>query len=484
MSFEDSHHRPQFHFSAPANWLNDPNGLVYYQGEYHLFYQYHPGSAVWGPMHWGHAVSRDLVNWQHLPVALFPDEHGLIYSGSAVIDWKNTAGFGAEAMVAIFTHHQDGRESQSLAYSADNGRNWSKYAHNPVILPPDQRRDFRDPKVFWYGDSARGHWVMALAAGECVYFYTSPNLIEWTFSSAFGSDEGAHTGVWETPDLFELPVEGGTHTRWVLTAGIGNGGPAGGSGTQYFVGKFDGRAFTSENPKDAVLWMDFGADYYASQSWNDAPKGRRLAVGWMNNWQYARDVPTDPFRGVFSLPRELTLRQTASGPRLFQRPVAEFAALRRSQVHWQDLQVAPGENLLETIQSDTLETYAEFQIDPEAECFGFRVRVGDQEQTTIGYDPRRQKLFLDRSRAGQSDFDGGFARVHAAGMAPADGKIRLHIFVDRSCIEVFGNDGQAALSDTVFPAEDSRRLELFAQGNGIRLNELDLYELAPARFTP
>ena len=235
-------YRPSFHFTPPSNWLNDPNGLLYFEGEYHLFYQYHPHSTLWGPMHWGHAVSVDLVNWQHLPIALHPDEHGMIFSGSAVVDWHNSAGFGEKTLVAIFTYSNERRESQNLAYSTDKGRTWTKYAGNPVIPYPDHF-NFRDPKVIWHED----HWVMSLAAGDTVLFYTSIDLKHWDQSGSFGGGYGSTDGVWETPDLFQLPVANASDSRWVLIVGVGNGGPAGGSATQYFIGDFDGRNFVSEN---------------------------------------------------------------------------------------------------------------------------------------------------------------------------------------------------------------------------------------------
>jgi fructan beta-fructosidase len=483
MTIHDQHYRPLYHFSAPANWLNDPNGLVYYQGEYHLFYQYHPHSSVWGPMYWGHAVSPDLIHWQHLPIALYPDEFGMIYSGSAVIDWQNTAGFGKEAMVVIFTHHQNGDQGQSLAYSTDRGRTWTKYPGNPVLLRPDDLSDFRDPKVFWYGENGEGHWVMTLAAGDSVHFYTSPNLRDWTATGRFGVDHGAQGGVWETPDLFKMTVEQGSETRWVLTVGVGKGGPGGGSGNQYFVGQFDGETFLSENPKDTVLWVDFGADYYAAQSWSDEPKGRRLMVGWQNNWQYAKVIPTTTWRGVFSIPRELSLKQTRNGIRLFQHPIPEFSTLRRSHSHWVHVTITPGSNLLNRLTGDSVEIAADFQINSSINCFGFRLRVGSQEQTTVGYNVQQQALFLDRTNSGQSNFDAGFARVHSAKMAPVDGIIRLRLFLDRSSLEVFGNNGEVVISDSIFPEEQSQGLELFTQGGKIILNSLDVFELNPVNFT-
>ena len=247
--------RPGYHFTPPANWLNDPNGLVYLDGEYHLFYQCHLGDIGWGPMHWGHAVSRDLLNWQHLPVALAPDGNGMIFSGSAVVNTENSAGFGREALVAVFTHHSAQQESQSLAFSLDRGRSWVKYKGNPLLNPPPGTPDFRDPKVFWYGEPGAGQCVMILAVGRQVLFYTSPNLIDWSPSGSFGNGYGSTSGVWETPDLFELPVDGGPDLRWVLTVGVGDGGPAGGSATQYFIGQFDGHVFLSDNPTETVLWM-------------------------------------------------------------------------------------------------------------------------------------------------------------------------------------------------------------------------------------
>lgn len=485
MSSHDSQHRPQYHFSPPANWLNDPNGFVYYQGEYHLFYQHNPGGSLpnFGQMHWGHAVSRDLVSWQHLPVALCPDEHGSIYSGSAVVDWKGTAGFGQEALVAIFTSHKERCEAQSLAYSTDRGRTWAKYAGNPVLLPPDGLPDFRDPKVFWYDQTGAGHWVMVLAAGNAVRFYTSPDLIHWAPSGSFGHDHGSQVGVWETPDLFKLPIGESSETRWVLTVGVGDGGPAGRSGMQYFIGEFDGETFVSENPENTILWADYGADYYAAQSWSDEPQGRRVMVGWLANWQYATKVPTTTWRGVFSLPRELSLRQTKNGVRLCHQPVSELSALRGGHYHWQNTTIAPGTNLLGSIKGDAIEIVAEFELNSAVDYFGFEVRVGERERTTIGYNALQHRVFVDRSNAGQSSFDEGFAGIHLAEMEPDAGRIRLQIFIDRASVEVFGNDGLVVLSDSIFPDGQSQGLELFTKGSAVDLKALDVYELAPASFT-
>ncbi|MGZ9166247.1 MAG: glycoside hydrolase family 32 protein [Anaerolineales bacterium] len=467
--------RPYYHFTPPQMWLNDPNGLVYYKGEYHLFYQYHPASTVWGPMHWGHAISLDLINWQHLPIALFPDEHGMIFSGSAVVDKNNTAGFGNEAIVIVFTYNMDHKESQNLAYSTDQGRTWTKYADNPVIPHPVPVSDCRDPKVFWHEEQ----WVMLLAAGNAILFYTSPDLKNWKQTGIFGG-YGSTGGVWETPELFKLPVD--NETRWVLTVGVGDGNPAGGSGTQYFIGEFDGENFVSENSKNTVLWADNGADYYAPQSWNDEPNGRRLMIGWMNNWQYARIVPASNWRGAFSVIREASLKRTENGIRLVHKPVPELQKLRGRQYHWQEEVIQPGKNMLADIHGESLEILTEFQIKDDIDCFGLRVRVGEREQTTIGYNPKYRTLLVDRTHSGQVDFKDGFASIHFAELYPMNDIVRLHIFVDSSSVEVFANDGLIAFSECIFPAEQSQGLELFAEGGNIMLRSLDIYQLNPATF--
>ncbi len=476
--------RPQYHFTPPAHWMNDPNGLVYYEGEYHLFYQHNPDDTVWGPMHWGHAVSPDLVNWTHLPIALYPDEIGMIFSGSVMIDWHNTAGFGREAMVAFFTHEANGRQMQSIAYSTDKGRTWTKYEGNPVIEPPNNIRNFRDPKVIWYDQGETGHWVMVVVAGTIVLFYTSPDLINWTASGGFGLTYGATCGVWETPDLFELPVDGGPDMRWVLAVAIGDCAPAGGSGMQYFVGAFDGQVFTSENDKDTVLWADFGADFYAPQSWSEAPDGRRIWVAWMNNWGYANQIPASTWRGALTLPRELSLTQTPAGIRLVQQPVGELQQLRGREHAWHNQTISPNSHLWTDVQGDTLEILAEFRVEAgmEADRFGFRVRVGAAEMTTIGYAIKEGKVFVDRSQSGQTDFHELFAAVHWTDMRPQNGLIRLHIFVDRTSVELFGNGGLVQITDQIFPESGSLGVEIFADGGPVHVNSVTIYELAAAAF--
>lgn len=501
--------RPLIHFAPAHGWMNDPNGLVYAAGEYHLFYQHNPDALVWGPMHWGHAVSCDLVHWEHLPIALAPDPLGTIFSGSAVVDAGNTAGFGKDALVAVFTHDQDGQQRQSLAYSTDQGRTWTKYAGNPVLTAPDNIKDFRDPKVFWYdggatgssgntgnagnagsGASGSGHWVMAVAAGNAIRFYTSSDLKQWEASGSFGDGYGASTGVWETPELFALPVDGGAQQRWVLTTGVGGGAPAGGPGVQYFVGQFDGKTFTSDNPKDTVLWADYGADFYAAQAWNDAPHGRHIWAGWMNNWQYANDIPASSSRGALSLPRELSLTVTPAGLRLRQAPIAELQSLRAQPQQWQNVTVAPDKSLSVTATGGALEIVAEFAVTETvpATRVGIRIHTGQtgEEYTTVGYALKPKSLFVDRTRSGQADFNPNFAGMHLAELQPADGAVRLHIFVDRTSVELFANDGLAVITDLVFPAGSITGLEVFADGGEVHVNSLQIFSLqsAPVSLAP
>ena len=476
-------YRPQYHFTPSKNWMNDPNGLVHYAGEYHLFYQHNPDDTVWGPMHWGHAVSRDLVNWQHLPIALYPDEHGMIFSGSAVIDWNNTAGFDKEAMVAIFTHHSESaRQSQSLAYSTDKGRTWTKYEGNPVLEPPKNIKNFRDPKVFWYGDAENGHWVMAVTGGNVILFFSSPDLKTWESTGGFGFGYGSTQGVWETPDLFQLPVDGGSETRWVLTVGVGDGGPAGGSGTQYFVGDFDGKSFTSDNPKDTILWADFGADFYAPQSWNEKPDDRRIWLGWMNNWRYANLIPTSTWRSAFTLPRELSLKTTPEGVRLIQKPFAGFQTLRGDRQSWKNQKISGATQY--PLSGPAFELLARFQIIPNmpADRLGFRIPTADGGFTTIGYTTKSQKLFIDRSQCGETEFSPAFSGVQMAPLKPENGVIDLHIFVDSSSVEVFANDGQVVLTDQIFPCAENSSLEVFSDSGEIQLDSLEIYRLRPASF--
>lgn len=298
--------RPVYHHTPAYGWMNDPNGMFYKDGLYHLYFQYNPYGSVWGNMHWGHSTSTDLMHWKFEGCAIVPDAWGAIFSGSCVVDHENTAGFGKEAVVAFYTSAKSTPwgdiQMQSMAYSLDNGKTFTKYEGNPILTSSE--KDFRDPKVFWYAPGK--HWVMILAVGQHMEIYSSVNLKEWKKESEFGAMQGAHGGVWECPDLVEIPVEGTREKKWVLICNLNPGGPFGGSAAQYFVGSFDGKKFVNESPTQ-TKWMDWGKDNYATVTWNNAPDGRCIALGWMSNWQYANNVPTRQYRSANTLARDLTL---------------------------------------------------------------------------------------------------------------------------------------------------------------------------------
>ena len=641
VSYKETY-RPQFHFTPEKNWMNDPNGLVYFDGEYHLFYQYNPFGDKWGHMSWGHAVSKDLVHWQNLPVAL-PEEDGImIFSGSAVVDEKNTSGFGLSGkppMVAIYTgyHPADGRQDQRIAYSTDRGRTWTKYSGNPVI--DIKSTDFRDPKVFWYEPSKRWIMVVVLAAERKVRFYASPDLKGWTHLSDFGP-AGAIGGAWECPDLFELPVAGKPGlTKWGLIVSLNPGGVAGGSGAQYFLGSFDGTRFSSDGevkllpapkgdmvadfeeasyggwtvtgtsfgsgparfardskqeivgafgsglvdsalsgddaqgtltspafrvsrnyidflvgggnrPNEAAVnlivngkvvrtatgatgdvldwvswdvhefagkeaqiqiidratgggghilvdhivlsdtpamssmqrarWVDYGKDFYAVVSWSNIPRndGRRLWIGWMNNWEYGQEIPTSPWRSAQSIPREARLKTYSDGIHLVQTPVVELQRLRQAPYTLSNKMIAAGSDPFagQRVNGKTLEIIAIFEPGTASE-FGLKVRKGANEETVVGYDVAAAQLFVDRSRSGEVNFNPRFPGRHVGPLPAERGRIKLHLFVDWSSIELFGNDGRTVITDRIFPSEEADGLALYAKGGAARLISLDIWGL-------
>jgi fructan beta-fructosidase len=482
----DETYRPQFHFTPARNWMNDPNGPIYYEGEYHLFYQYNPFGTVWGHMSWGHSVSADLVHWKPLPVALSEDDGVMIFSGSTVVDWHNSSGFCQatgvavpSCLVAIYTGHSDKLQTQNLAYSNDKGRTWTKYEQDPVI--DLHLSAFRDPKVFWH--EATHQWVMVtvLASQHKVRLFGSADLKHWTALSDFGP-AGAIGGAWECPDLFPLPVDGdASQTRWVLSINVNPGGVAGGSGNQYFIGSFNGTAFTSEVPAEQILWVDYGADFYASTSFSDIPKsdGRRIWLGWLNNWKYGARVPTDPWRSAQSIPRELELKRFPDGIRLVQEPVTELRMLRKRHTRVENRSLEAANKLLKSkkVRGETLEIIAEISPGGASE-FGLRVRKGDGEATVIGVDAKKLTLFVDRTRSGDVSFDEHFPSRDAGPITFAAGKsVTLHIFVDRSSVEVFGNDGETVISETIFPKRSSDEIELYSRDGRARVLKLHVWNL-------
>jgi len=450
--------RPAYHFTPAAHWMNDPNGMVFYQGTYHLFFQYYPGGMTWGPMHWGHATSPDMLRWQEQPVALAPDSLGYIFSGSAVVDENNTAGFGKNALVAIFTHH-DPRgakagtakfQNQSLAYSLDAGKTWTKYARNPVLKNPGIK-DFRDPKVSW--NEQAGKWLMTLATLDRITFYSSPNLRDWTRESEFGEKLGAHGGVWECPDLFPLTLNGQTH--WVLLVNINPGGPNGGSATQYFVGQFDGHRFT---PQDArTRWADYGPDEYAGVTFaNTAP--RRVFLGWMSNWEYANQVPTSPWRSAMTIPRELGLRQQGPEILLTMTPARELSKLAAAPTVLKNVAVKAPVDL-----SRLRVPSGKFRLDLKTnQLAGFELVLANAagEELVLGFDRAKNQYFIDRGKAGQTGFNPKFAGRHAAPRlataAPAD----LTLYFDAASVELFADGGLTTMTGIFFPSKPLTAIRL------------------------
>ncbi len=472
-------YRPQYHFTPPEKWMNDPNGLVYNQGVYHLFYQYYPDDIVWGPMHWGHATSKDMVHWDHKPIALFPDEHGLIFSGSAVVDKQNTSGFGTldnPPLVAIFTYHlmegeKAGRtdfQTQGIAYSLDNGDTWTKYQGNPVIGNPGIK-DFRDPKVFWDIDTEQ--WVMVLVAGDHAKFYKSANLQDWEFMSDFGQDFGAHGGVWECPDLFPLDHPNPEHygQKWVLLVSINPGGPNGGSATQYFIGDWDGTTFTPDD--NQTRWLEYGADNYAGVTYNNLPNNERLFIGWMSNWNYARDTPTKVWRSAMTLPRTLKLKEFKAGLQLTNYPFHYIDTLvnDREPVYFTE---NPGQVYYDSVPLN--QHRIQFKASATNSMF-FILSNNNREEIELGFSPDTNTLTFDRSQSGQIDFEQSFgAKQHTQPYFPEGEDINVSIYIDASSIEVFVDWGRNVFTEQIFPNIPFDEVQLVGQeDNGIRWFRID-----------
>jgi fructan beta-fructosidase len=474
-------HRPQFHFSPPAMWMNDPNGMVYYAGEYHLFYQYHPQGDKWGPMHWGHAITRDLVHWEHLPIALEPDSLGYIFSGSVVVDHTNTTGFktGVDApLVAMFTYHnmageKSGRSDyqyQGIAYSNDKGRTWTKYKGNPVIPNTEGLKDFRDTKVFWYEKTK--NWVVILAVADHVRFYNSKDLKTWTLTGTFGKNEGAHGGVWECPDLFQIKIEGMQIQKWVLLQSLGNGAPNGGSGTQYFIGYFNGKTFENDNKPETVLWLDYGRDNYAGVTWSNAPLSRRLFLGWMSNWQYAQEVPTSPWRSAMTLPRELILKKKEGVTRLYQSVVKEISNIF-DEKNQENLRSSTTKNEVAFQEkSITLKSSLNFidlkfnVLDKKAKNISLELSNSKGEKFVFGYEADSNRIFTDRTQSGKTDFSKNFAASrHFAPLPKELGLLHFNIYVDDSSIEIFEKMSGTVMTELFFSTEKFTKLSIKGNEN-------------------
>jgi levanase/fructan beta-fructosidase len=488
--------RPALHYAARNTWLNDPNGLIFHDGVYHLYYQNNPLDNVWGNMSWGHATSMDLVTWTEHPVAISFDDAENVFSGSIVFDRDNTSGFGSDAappLVAVYTSAfkpgtaLEGIQAQSLAYSRDGGYTWTKHTANPVL---DRRSaEFRDPKVFRYDGGAGSYWVMVAveATDFQVVLYKSYDLKDWEFLSTFGP-ANATGGVWECPDLFPLPLDGDPENlRWVLTVNLNPGGPNTGSAGQYFVGHFDGVTFTSastitEGPQDPdrlgeYQWLDWGRDYYAAVSFSDVPHSRRLMIAWMNNWQYANQIPTSPWRSPMALAREVFLHTVEGKPRLVQKAAGDFAGLSTAGPSFstQGMELSDCTRILDGA-SGTVQRIDITLAPGTAEEFGMIVRGNGAHGTRIGVRPSQGTLYVDRRTSGRTEFHESFPSIDTAPVRTVNGSYELTIYVDRCSVEVFAQDGQVTMTELIFPAPTSTDVAVYALGGTATITSLNIHQ--------
>ncbi len=468
--------RPVYHHTPVYGWMNDPNGMFYKDGVYHLYFQYNPYGSVWGNMHWGHSTSTDLMHWKFEGCAIVPDAWGAIFSGSCVVDHENTAGFGKEAVVAFYTSAKatpwGDVQSQSMAYSLDNGKTFTKYEGNPILTSSE--KDFRDPKVFWYAPGK--HWVMMLAVGQHMEIYSSVNLKKWKKESEFGAMQGAHGGVWECPDLVEIPVEGTREKKWVLICNLNPGGPFGGSAAQYFVGSFDGKKFVNESPTQ-TKWMDWGKDNYATVTWNNAPDGRCIALGWMSNWQYANNVPTRQYRSANTLARDLTLYREGQELYLKSTPSSEVKKARGKKVSIPSFKVSEKHEMVNLFEEKQGAYEVEIVIqNAGASKIAFSLLNDKGEKVSMYYDLNRKQFVMDRSESGKVDFSKDFPAVTVAPVN-VDKELTLRLFVDRSSIEAFGEDGKFVMTNLVFPSQPYVKMCFEADKNGYAVKSLNVYKL-------
>ena len=466
--------RPQYHYTPAVNWCNDPNGLVYHNGVYHMFHQYNPFGNVWGHMSWAHAVSKDLVHWKQLPLALAEEKDTMIFSGTCVVDKNNTSGFGKKGgnapMVAIYTGHiENVNQSQHLAYSLDNGLSWTKYNRNPIL--DLHKKDFRDPKVFWY--APKSYWVMAvvLPIEHIVQFYSSKNLVDWKHLSDFGP-AGDTAAVWECPDLVQVPIEGNpAQKKWVLQTSMN-------AAMQYFVGSFDGEKFINENSDARVLRPDYGPEYYAAISFNQLPAAQLpTAIGWINNWNYANDIPTMPWKGAMSLPRTMTVKKVKNDWILLQQPVAAIKQLRQPMLLQLTSKTVDG---VLPLQAKSVQCQIGLQVAPGSTGrTGIRLASGNGHYFEIGYDAEKQELYIDRSKTAQQAFNKSFEKLNRYTVPLALDKkpLRLTIYLDNSIAEVFANDGEAVLTTQFFAAPAETGMELFSEGGKSRLHSAQIWPM-------
>lgn len=494
------YYRPVYHHTPLYGWMNDANGLVYKDGEYHLYFQYNPYGSKWGNMHWGHSVSKDLVHWDHLKPAIARDTLGHIFSGSSIVDHNNSAGYGKDAMIAFYTSASDEHgQIQCMAYSTDNGRTYTKYEKNPILTPFDGLKDFRDPKVFWYEPAQK--WYMIVSADKNMRFYSSDNLKDWTYLSQFGEGYGVQPNQFECPDFIQLPVDGDKNKmKWVMIVNVNPGCPFGGSATEYFVGDFDGKEFKCDSKKNVTKWLDFGKDHYATVCFSNI-KDRTVAVPWMSNWQYANVTPIRQYRGANALPRELSLYTKDGEIYMAANAVKETKLLRKGTSEIKDFNVKDEYqiNPMETGKDGACEL--EMDVTPNnAQVVGFQLMNSKGEKTDIYLDMKAGRVVMDRSQSGLTAF-GEKSEVHAketddhrktesvnyindfalgtwAPLSLCNGQTyHLDVFIDKCSIEIFVDGGRIAMTNLVFPTEPYNALRFYAKDGEASVKNLKIYKL-------
>ena len=496
---KEEKYRPGLHFTPQKNWMNDPNGLFYLDEEFHLYFQHNPKSNVWGPMHWGHATSKDLINWEEHSIALFPDELGTIFSGSVVVDHKNSSGLGTidiPPVIAIYTNHNENEQkrgsnlfqTQSIAYSLDKGFTWIKYERNPVISNPGIK-NFRDPKVFWMSQEKK--WIMTLAAGQETHFYSSSNLIDWKFLSVFGKGIGNHDGVWECPDLFPAIIKESGKTKWVLIVSINPGGPNGGSATQYFVGDFDGKKFIVDSDFKLDLknnhnfWIDFGKDNYAGVTFSNWKNndGNPLFLGWMSNWQYANKVPTFKWRSTMTIPRILELFQTETSYILNSKPSIDWESFTNKKIKIQETKIGKSKTLVNnnSINLSSSKVFVEIK-NLEINKYTFILSNQEGDSLLFGYNHRNKSFFIDRSKSGEVDFSDDFSKKPSiASRLKSNNSLMIDFIIDKTSIELFFDSGEIVMSEIFFPNKPFEVLNLVAESSSNSFFSAEILELDPVK---
>lgn len=494
------YYRPVYHHTPLYGWMNDANGLVYKDGEYHLYFQYNPYGSKWGNLHWGHSVSHDLIHWEHLDPAIARDTLGHIFSGSSVVDKNNSAGYGKDAMIAFYTSASDEHgQIQCMAYSTDNGRTYTKYEKNPILTPFDGLKDFRDPKVFWYEPAQK--WYMIVSADKNMRFYSSTDMKNWEYLSLFGEGYGVQPNQFECPDFIRLPVNGDKNNmKWVMIVNINPGCPFGGSATEYFVGEFDGKEFKCDNDKSVTKWLDFGKDHYATVCFSNTGD-RTIAMPWMSNWQYANVIPIRQYRGANALPRELSLYTKDGEIYMAANAVKETEDLRKGTEVINDF--ALSDEYIVSPLATGVEGACELEMDitpGKAQTTGFQLLNDKGEKVDIYLDMKSGRIVMDRNQSGLTTFGekselhfketddhrktesvnyvNDFALGTWAPLSLCEGKTyHLDVFIDKCSIEIFIDNGRIAMTNLVFPTQPYNALRFYSEGGEAKVKNLKVHQL-------